>query len=124
MAFPAGRAEYRYPAGHQEIAVERTRYGNAMVARRGLRPVVDEHSWTDDGRLTLQGNYSATVEGPFEAVLLRRSSTEQHVVPVGRDGDRFTVEINAAAMPSFGRPLPMRDGSWDLFLRRAAGGRR
>ena len=119
VAFPAGRAEYRYPAGHQEIAVERTRYGNAMVARRGLRPVVDEHSWTDDGRLTLQGNYSATVEGPFEAVLLRRSSTEQHVVPVGRDGDRFTVEINAAAMPSFGRPLPLRDGSWDLFLRRA-----
>jgi CDP-glycerol glycerophosphotransferase len=119
VAFPAGRAEYRYPAGHQEIAVERTRYGNAMVARRGLRPVVDEHSWTDDGRLTLHGNYSATVEGPFEAVLLRRSSTEQHVVPVGRDGDRFTVEINAAGMPSFGRPLPLRDGIWDLFLRRA-----
>jgi CDP-glycerol glycerophosphotransferase len=118
VAFPAGRAEYRYPAGHQEIAVERTRYGNAMVARRSLRPVVDEHSWTDDGRLTLQGNYSATVEGSFEAVLLRRSSTEQHVVPVERDGDRFTVEINAAAMPSFGRLLPLRDGSWDLFLRR------
>ena len=68
--------------------------------------------------LTLQGNYSATVEGSFEAVLLRRSSTQQHVVPVQRDGDRFTIEINAAAMPSFGRLLPLRDGSWDLFLRR------
>jgi CDP-glycerol glycerophosphotransferase len=118
VAFPAGRAEYRYPAGHQEIVLERTRYGNAMVARRSLRPVVDEHSWADDGRLTLQGNYSATVEGSFEAVLLRRSSTQQHVVPVQRDGDRFTIEINAAAMPSFGRLLPLRDGSWDLFLRR------
>jgi CDP-glycerol glycerophosphotransferase len=118
VAFPAGQAEFRYPAGHQEIAVERTRYGNAMVARRSLRPVVDEHSWADDGRLTLQGTYSATVEGSFEAVLVRRSSTEQHVVPVERDGDRFSVEINAAAMPSFGRKLPLRDGSWDLFLRR------
>jgi CDP-glycerol glycerophosphotransferase len=124
VAFPAGRAEYRYPAGHQEIVLERTRYGNAVVARRSLRPVVDEHSWADDGRLTLQGNYSATVEGSFEAVLLRRSSTQQHVVPVQRDGDRFTIEIDAAAMPSFGRLLPLRDGSWDLFLRRerAAGG--
>jgi CDP-glycerol glycerophosphotransferase len=118
VAFPAGRAEYRYPAGHQEIAVERTRYGNVMIARRGLRPVIDEHSWTDDGLLTLCGSYSATVEGTFEAVLLRRSSTEQHVVPVERDGDRFTIEISAAAMPSFGRLLPLRDGTWDLFVRR------
>ncbi len=124
VAFPAGRAEYKYPAGHQEITVERTRYGHAMIARRGLRPVIDEHSWSDDGRLTLHGSYSATVEGPFEAVLLRRSSTEQHVVPVDRAGDRFTVGIDAAAMPSFGRSLPLRDGTWDLFLRReqAAGG--
>ena len=119
VAFPAGRAEYRYPAGHQEITVERTRYGNALIARRGLRPVIDEHSWTDAGRLTLRGSYPATVEGPFEAVLLRRSSTDQHAIPFKRNGDRFTVDISAAAMPSFGRSLPLRDGTWDLFVRRA-----
>jgi CDP-glycerol glycerophosphotransferase len=118
VAFPAGRAEYRYPAGHQEIAVERTRYGNVMIARRDLRPIIAEHTWTDDGLLTLRGTYAATVEGAFEAVLLRRSSTEQHVIPMQRDGDRFTVEISAAAMPLFGRPVPLRDGNWDLFVRR------
>jgi CDP-glycerol glycerophosphotransferase len=118
VAFPAGQAEYRYPAGHQEIAVERTRYGNVMLARRGLRPVIEEHSWTEGGRLTLRGSYPATVVGAYEAVLLRRSSTEQHVVPCERDGDRFTIQIDAAGMPSFGRALPLRDGTWDLFLRR------
>jgi CDP-glycerol glycerophosphotransferase len=124
VAFPADRSEYRYPAGHQEIAVERTRYGNALIARRDLRPVIDEHSWNDAGRLTLRGSYPATVEGRFEAVLRRRSSTEQHVVGVERDGDQFTIEISAAAMPSFGQSLPLRDGIWDLFVRRegAAGG--
>ena len=70
------------------------------------------------GRLTLPGQLLGYRWGSYEAVLLRRSSTQQHVVPVQRDGDRFTIEINAAAMPSFGRLLPLRDGSWDLFLRR------
>jgi len=118
VAFPVGRAEYRYPAGHQEIAVERTRYGNTVIVRRSLRPVIEQHSWTDAGRLTLRGSYSATVVGTFEAVLRRRSSTEQHAFGCERDGDRFTIEFDPAAMPSFGRPLPLRDGFWDLFLRR------
>jgi CDP-glycerol glycerophosphotransferase len=118
VAFPDGRPEYRYPAGHQEIVLERTRYGNAMVVRRGLRPVIDEHAWTDGGRLTLRGSYPATVVGTYELVLRRRSSTEQHVIGCERDGDRFTIDFDAAGMPSFGRRLPLRDGIWDLFLRR------
>jgi CDP-glycerol glycerophosphotransferase len=118
VAFPAGQPEYRYPAGHQEIAVERTKYGNAMLARRGLRPVIEEHSWTDTGRLTLRGVYPATMVGSFDAVLRRRSSTEQYVVPCERDGDRFTISFEAASMPLFGRTVPLRDGVWDLFLRR------
>ncbi len=32
VAFPVGQAEYQYPAGHQEIAVERTRDGNTAIA--------------------------------------------------------------------------------------------
>jgi CDP-glycerol glycerophosphotransferase len=118
VAFPDGRPEYRYPAGHQEIVLERTRYGNAMVVRRGLRPVINGHAWTDAGRLTLRGTYPATVVGTYELVLRRRSSTAQHVIACQRDGDRFTIELDATGMPSFGRRLPLRDGIWDLFLRR------
>jgi len=122
VAFPAGRAEYRYPAGHQEIAVERTRNGNTVIARRGLRPVIEEYSWSDDGRLTLRGIYPASVEGSFEAVLRRRSSTQQHAVPFDREGDTFTISIDGGRIPSFGRSLPLRDGSWDILVRRSGTG--
>jgi CDP-glycerol glycerophosphotransferase len=117
VAFPADRYEYRYPAGHQEIAVERTRYGDTVILRRGMRPVIDEHSWSDAGRLTLRGSYPASA-GQAEAVLRRRSSTEQHVVGVARDGDRFVIDIPVSAMPSFGRSLPLRDGTWEILVRR------
>jgi CDP-glycerol glycerophosphotransferase len=91
---------------------------------RGPRPVIDDHSWSRAGRLTLRGSYPATIEGSFEAVLRRRASTDQHVIPFGRDGSRFTITVDAAAMPSFGRSLPLRDGVWDFRVRRAgtAGG--
>jgi CDP-glycerol glycerophosphotransferase len=118
VAFPAGRPEYRYPAGHQEIAVERTRNGDTVILRRGVRPVIEEHSWSG-GRLTLRGSYPASAAGPSEAVLRRRSSTEQHVVRCDRHGDRFVIDIPVSAMPSFGRSLPLRDGSWEIFMRRA-----
>ncbi len=56
--------------------------------------MIQEHAWSDDGRLTLRGIYPASVEGSFETVLRRRSSTEQHVVAFDRDGDTFTITID------------------------------
>ncbi len=54
-------------------------------------------------------------------MLRRRSSTDQHAVPVRRDGDRFTIVVDATAMPSFGDRLPLRDGIWDIGMRPAGG---
>ena len=118
VAFPAGLTEFRYPSGEHEVAVERTRTGNVTIVRGGLRPVIDEDSWNADGRLTLRGSYPAA-EGEYEAVLSRRGSTDQHVVGLTRNGARFSVEIDVAKMPSFNRPLPLRDGNWDIFVRRS-----
>ena len=78
--------------------------------------MIEEHSWSRDGRLTLRGSYPAA-GGALEAVLRRRASADQHVVTVARDGDRFTIGIEAAGMPSFGQNLPLRDGTWDIFVR-------
>ncbi len=118
VAFPAGLAELRRSQGDRELAVERTKYGNAVIIGRRARPVIDEHSWSGDGRLVLAGTMPAG-EGEYEAVLTRRASTDQHVVPLIRDGSRFTVGIDAAGMPAFGRRLPMRDGTWDIAIRRS-----
>jgi CDP-glycerol glycerophosphotransferase len=119
VAFDAGSAEYRYQVGAQELAVEQTRYGNVVIVRRGLRPVIDEHSWSADGTLTLRGSFAGLPGQACEAVLSRRAATEVHVLPLHRDGDRFTLEIAAAGMPTFGDRLPLRDGMWTLKVRSA-----
>jgi CDP-glycerol glycerophosphotransferase len=122
VAFPVHGGEYRFPAGDRQVAVERTRHGNVVVARRVPGPVLDGHSWSAGGALTLRGDYPASQGQDLEAVLTRSGSTETHVLPVRRDGDRFELVIAAAAMPSFGRLLPLRDGSWQLRLRPAGSG--
>jgi CDP-glycerol glycerophosphotransferase len=119
VAFPARLAELSWPEGRQEIAVERARSGNVVIIRRRPRPVIEEQSWDRDGRLTLRGSYPAATEGRFEAVLRRRTSTDQHVVGLSRDNDRFVIRIDVGAMPSFGQKQPLRDGFWDIFVRRA-----
>src|SRR6266852_1593131 len=83
------------------------------------RPVIDAHSWTEQARLTLSGSYPAA-GGALQAVLLHQASTDQHVLDVARSGDRFSIDVDAAAMQSFGRSVPLRDGAWDIYLRPAA----
>ncbi len=118
VAFPAGLAEFRYPSGERELAVERTLTGNVAIVQGDLRPVIDENAWSAEGRLTLRGSYPAPAGGRYEAVLRRRGSADRHVVALSRDGERFSIGIDAGAMPSFGRLLPLRDGRWDVFVRR------
>jgi CDP-glycerol glycerophosphotransferase len=119
VAFPVDGREYAYQAGAEEVAVERTRYGNVVVMRRGLRPVIDEHSWAEDGSLTLRGSYADLTGQQIEAVLIRTGSTDTHRMPVQRDGDRIGITVPAAGMPFFGRRQPLRDGLWQLKLQPA-----
>jgi len=119
VAFPAGLAEFRYPSGERELAVERTQTGNAAITAGTLRPVIEENTWGQDGRLTLRGSFPAPEGYTYEAVLRRRGSTDRHVVAMARDGERFSIDIDVARMPSYGQLLPLRDGRWDIFVRRA-----
>lgn len=123
VAFPDHGREFSFRDGAHEVAVERTRYGNVMISRRPPGPVLEEHAWSEGGVLTLRGSYPGGPAGPggpggeLAAVLVRSGATETHVLPVRREGDRFEVTLPAAAMPSFGRALPLRDGLWQLRLR-------
>ena len=119
VAFPAALPEFRRPLGAREIGVERSSDGNVIIVDRDVRPVIEQHAWSEDGRLTLTGSFPAPIESRYDALLRRRGSTDQHLLGFSRDGDRFTIEITAAGMPSFGRLLPLRDGSWDILVRRA-----
>ena len=121
VAFPVGYPEFRLILGSREFGVERASDGNALVVGRSVRPVIEQHAWSEDGRLTLSGSFPSSAEGSYDALLRRRGSTDEHVLGFTRDGDRFTIEINPPAMPSFGKLLPLRDGSWDILVRRADG---
>ncbi|HEU5417935.1 MAG TPA: bifunctional glycosyltransferase family 2 protein/CDP-glycerol:glycerophosphate glycerophosphotransferase [Streptosporangiaceae bacterium] len=117
VAFADGFPEYSYLADSREIIVARTRYGNAVIVRRGELPVIEEHAWSPDGTLTLTGRYAGAAGHECEAVLTRRGSTDRHVIAMPRDGEKFTLTIPVTAMPSFGRQLPMRDGTWLFGVR-------
>jgi CDP-glycerol glycerophosphotransferase len=119
VAFGSASTESRFQVGREEIAVEQTRYGNVMIVRRALRPVIDEHAWSDDGTLTLRGTYADLPGQELEAMLYRRAATEVQVLPVQREGDRFVLQVPAAAMPVFGARQPLRDGIWTIRMRAA-----
>ncbi len=117
VAFPVDGQEYSFQVAGEELAVERTRYGNVVVMRRSLRPVIREHSWSEDGTLTLRGTYADLPGQRLEAVLTRVASTNTHRIEVDRDGENFVITLPLTAMPVFGRPQLLRDGAWELQLR-------
>jgi CDP-glycerol glycerophosphotransferase len=119
VTFPQQVHEARYRHLSREVAVERSRHGNVTLVRRVPRPVIDEHSWSAEGRLLLQGSYLGQADDGLEAVLRSSDASMEHVISCDRAGDRFAVLIDAPAMATFGRPLPLGDGQWDLFARAA-----
>jgi CDP-glycerol glycerophosphotransferase len=126
VAFPAGLAEATYPRdpGGQEdareLAVSRSRYGNVVIAERPVSAVIEEQDWPAEGRLRLTGRYPGPAGEAAVAVLRHRESSDQHVAALRRDSERFTAEIDVAAMPVFGRRRPLRDGIWDITARSGA----
>jgi CDP-glycerol glycerophosphotransferase len=121
VTFPAQVSEAAYGHGTREIAVERSRYGNVTLAERAPQPVLDEHSWSPEGSLLLQGSYRGPAGDGLDVVLRRVDGTDEHVVGCRRDGNRFSVTVDAAAMPTFGQPLPLRDGHWEMLARSGDG---
>jgi CDP-glycerol glycerophosphotransferase len=116
VAAPSRLAESRFLRGKREIAVGRSRYGNLVISERTPRPVIDGYSWRQDGCLELRGSMLGREGEPLEAVLSRRGAGERHRFAVDRDGERFTIEIDVGRVPSFGYELPLRDGTWDIFV--------
>jgi CDP-glycerol glycerophosphotransferase len=117
VTFPGSVSEGRWASGEREVAVERSRYGNVTLAERAPRPVIGEHTWEPEGRLLLRGSYQGPSGTGLELVLRRQDGADEYVVPCRRQGETFSAEIDVAAMPAFGRRLPLHDGYWHLSAR-------
>ena len=101
-----------------ELALTRTRQGDAALVERTPRAVVESAEWDADGTLTLDG--ALPVDGEAAIVLRLRDGVDEHVAPVQAAGGRFTATLTPAAVASMAGTLPLREGPWRLFLR--AGG--
>ena len=121
VTFPEGVAEARHRRDGREIAVERARYGTVVLAERAPRPVIDSCAWDGDGSLELRGSYLGDPGAGLAAVLRCPDASMEHVLACDVTNGRFSVRLYPAAMPTFGRPLPLADGPWDLFARGAGG---
>ena len=121
VTFPADVAEAFYARGDREIAVERSRYGNVTLAERAPRPVLDEHSWSPEGGLLVHGTWRGPAGAALELVLRSPEVGGEYVIGCQRDGDRFSAAAEPAAMPTFGEPLPLPDGPWDVLARSGDG---
>jgi CDP-glycerol glycerophosphotransferase len=121
VMFPAEVAEAFYAQDGQEIAVERSRYGNVTLTERAPRPVLDEHSWSAEGSLLLRGSWRGPAGAPLELVLRCPDVGGEYVIGCQRDGERFSATAEPAAMPTFGEPLPLPDGPWDVLARSGDG---
>jgi CDP-glycerol glycerophosphotransferase len=121
VTFPEGVAEARHRWDGREIAVERARYGTVVLAERAPRPVIDSCAWDGDGSLELRGSYLGDPGAGLAAVLRCPDASMEHVLACDVANGRFSVRLHPAAMPTFGRPLPLADGPWDLFARGAGG---
>jgi CDP-glycerol glycerophosphotransferase len=121
VMFPAEVAEAFYTRGGREIAVERSRYGNVTLAERAPKPVLDGHSWGPDGSLLVHGAWRGPAGAGLELVLRSPEVGGEYVIGGQRDGDRFSATARPAAMPTFGEPLPLPDGPWDVLARSGDG---
>jgi CDP-glycerol glycerophosphotransferase len=121
VAFPAHGHEYRFPAPAEHVAIQRTGEGNVAVVLRGAIPVITDYTWSTDGRLTFRGRYGEP-DTAVEAALQRTGAAELHQVPVERHGNTFSATVDVASMLVFGRREPLRDGEWELKVRRGGRG--
>jgi CDP-glycerol glycerophosphotransferase len=113
-ADPADLAEAGYPDGAREVAVSRSRYGDVVITEEPVPAVIEEQAWSAEGRLLLTGRYPAPPGQAAVAMLRHRESSDQHVVPLRRDGERFSLDVDVPALPAFGWRRPLRDGIWDI----------
>jgi len=117
VTFPAALTEARYLRDTREVLVERNSSGTLTLTDRHPQPVLEEHSWSPDGKLLLQGSYLGPDDAALEILLRRMHASDQYRVVCRREGQRFSAEIAVAAMPTFGQPLPLHDGPWEILAR-------
>jgi CDP-glycerol glycerophosphotransferase len=109
--------ESAWGLGGREIAVQRTRHGNATFVERCFRPVLTGVVWSPAGVLTVTGSFLGP-PGEYELVLRRRHGGEAHAVPLSYDAvaKRFTAELRPGHVSSLAGTRPLAAGRWEFLV--------
>nr|WP_203600463.1 bifunctional glycosyltransferase family 2 protein/CDP-glycerol:glycerophosphate glycerophosphotransferase [Streptomyces sp. SID9727] len=117
----------RYPlaagpdGARRELALVASARGNLVISDRPVQPAVELASWTDDGRLFLEGTFPEDPEHPVELVVQNSAHREEQVFPVeftGPEGARrFRAELRPDAVEGPGGAVPLGEGNWYFFFR-------
>jgi CDP-glycerol glycerophosphotransferase len=108
-------AEGAWPDGELELALVRTKDGDATLLGRPPQPVVDEAHFTESGEIELSGPLwegNATFD---ELVLVGRLHLEQYPFPLRIEGGRFHATLTPGRVRSLAGELPLQEGNWELF---------
>ncbi|WP_170843116.1 bifunctional glycosyltransferase/CDP-glycerol:glycerophosphate glycerophosphotransferase [Streptomyces oceani] len=117
----------RLDGAYRELCLVPDAAGRLLLADRTPQPVVHSWHWSPDGGLTLSGRRTLgrpgdpEPSGEWELVWRHSGHQAEVVVPVERDGHRFTARL----APETAAPgaLPLRQGRWDPYLRARGGDR-
>jgi CDP-glycerol glycerophosphotransferase len=104
----------------RELALARTRRGEARLIARAVRPLVNEAAWTPDGALELAGEFAAPA-GRYELLLIPEVGARAAFALERRDGS-FTARVEPARVASLAGELPLAGGPWRLHARPEGGG--
>ncbi|MFC6931884.1 CDP-glycerol glycerophosphotransferase family protein [Actinomadura yumaensis] len=107
----------RGPEARREVAVHRTARGLLELRERAVCPVLDSVNWTGDGRLVLGGDLPLPDGVPAAFVIAANGRAEETVLPLGRIGQRFTVEFSPGRVASLAGVLPLPAGGYRLAAR-------
>ncbi|WP_019632442.1 bifunctional glycosyltransferase/CDP-glycerol:glycerophosphate glycerophosphotransferase [Actinomadura atramentaria] len=115
----AADARYTIPGREGvEFAVSRTRFDHISGYSRPALPMVTSAVWEDDDRLVLGGDWAGgEARRPQTIVLRRNRSSQEHLVDLDWDGDRFTAAFSPRGMPQFGLLTALGRGNWNVRMR-------
>jgi CDP-glycerol glycerophosphotransferase len=120
VVLPASVRHDAWPFDGGELALVRTRSGNAALAERSPRTVVTSASWTGDAVLELAGRL-ASGAAVQELLLVASEGFEQIAFPMECDVDsgRFIARVAPAHIDSLAGDLPLPEDTWGLYTRPA-----
>src|SRR3954452_833787 len=115
VAMADATPEAAWPRGAEEVALVRTREGDASLAVRPARGTLAQAHWSDDGTLAVAGD-ARLPDGPVQLVLASRDDLNRRTFAGRVASGRIEGKLTPARVESLAGALPLRRGRWHLYV--------